>query len=407
MDMGGDKIKRFMLLTVLIFSIALIGLGTVNATGLVTTNDTSNTTLNSSSHTISTNLSKVTKQSTPVMKGYWMFSSSAAKLNSKSSANLKKKGITDVFVCTRDVNGKYHYSELRNAITQLKKYGIKVHAWVVCFNYKGKFIDPKGYYTKKVPVYVKTTKYWGKKKVAYKVKSKKWYKHWYKHWYRSCGKWRYTWRYTWKYTWRYVTKYKYKNGWIYKPVYKYVTKKYYTTYYKKLLAGIKYINNNYAVAGIHLDYVRYSGCAEKNHAAYQQPGGVDGGVNAVTNFVKRVRSIVTKQLSAAVMPEGVNNSYYYGQNYGKLADYLNFFVPMTYQGNYGATNAWITNKIKYIVSQAKGKPVYAGLTTYGSDGNVKALSLNALQKDVESARVGGAAGFVLFRYGYGCSSVPT
>ena len=401
--MGGGKIKRLMLLTILIFSIVLMGLSAVNATDPVTTNDTSNVTLNktlsSYSCATSTNISKVTKQSTATMKGYWMFSSSAAKLNSNSSAALKKKGITDVFVCTRDIHGKYHYSELKNAITQLKKYGIKVHAWVVCFNYKGKFIDPKGYYTKKVPVYVKTTKYWGKKKVAYKVKSKKWHKHWY----RSYGKWRYTWRYTWKY----VTKYKYKNGWRYKPVYKYVTKKYYTTYYKKLLAGIKYINNNYAVAGIHLDYVRYSGCAEKHHAAYQQLGGVNGGVNAVTSFVKRVRSVVTKQLSAAVMPEGVNNSYYYGQDYGKLAEYLNFFVPMTYQGNYGETNAWITDKVKYIVSQAKGKPVYAGLTTYGSDGNVKSLSLNALQNDVKSARDGGASGFVLFRYGFGGSSVPT
>ena len=392
-----------MLLTILIFSVVLMGSSAVNATDPVTTNDTSNVTLNktlsSYSCATSTNISKVTKQSTATMKGYWMFSSSAAKLNSNSSAALKKKGITDVFVCTRDIHGKYHYSELKNAINQLKKYGIKVHAWVVCFNYNGKFIDPKGYYTKKVPVYVKTTKYWGKKKVAYKVKSKKWHKHWY----RSYGKWRYTWRYTWKY----VTKYKYKNGWRYKPVYKYVTKKYYTTYYKKLLAGIKYINNNYAVAGIHLDYVRYSGCAEKHHAAYQQLGGVNGGVNAVTSFVKRVRSVVTKQLSAAVMPEGVNNSYYYGQDYGKLAEYLNFFVPMTYQGNYGETNAWITDKVKYIVSQAKGKPVYAGLTTYGSDGNVKSLSLNALQNDVKSARDGGASGFVLFRYGFGCSSVPT
>ena len=378
-----------------------MGLSAVNATNPVTTNGTSNVTLNktlsSYSCAISTNISKVTKQSTATMKGYWMFSSSAAKLNSNSAAALKKKGITDVFVCTRDIHGKYHYSELKNAITQLKKYGIKVHAWVVCFNYNGHFVNPSGYYSKKVKVYVKTTKHWGIKH-KYKVKKKVWYKSWYKYY----GKW----HYKWKYTWKYVTKY--KKGWIYKPVYKYVTKKgYNTSYNKKLIAAIKNINDNYAVSGIHLDYVRYSGCAEKHHAAYQQLGGVNGGVNAVTSFVKRVRSVVTKQLSAAVMPEGANNSYYYGQDYGKLADYLNFFVPMTYQGNYNANNTWITDKITYIVSKAKGKPVYAGLTTYGSDCSLKSLSLNALQNDVKSARDGGASGFVLFRYGFGCSYVPT
>ncbi len=401
MDTGGGKIKQHVLLLILVFSIALIGLSTVNAADPVTTNDTSNTTLNttvsSSSYTASTNASKVTKQSTTTMKGYWMFSSSAAKLNSNSAAALKKSGITDVFVCTRDINGKYHYSELKNAITQLKKYGINVHAWIVCFNYNGHFVNPSGYYSKKVKVYVKTTKYWGIKS-KYKVKKKVWHKSWYK--YR--GKW----HYKWKYTWKYVTKY--KKGWIYKPVYKYVTKTGYdTSYNKKLIAAIKYINDNYAVSGIHLDYVRYSGVAKYGNAAYQQQGGVNAAVNAVTKFVKSVRSVVTKKLSAAVMPEGTKNAYYYGQDYGRLADYLDFMVPMTYHGNYNANNAWITKQIQYIVSNAKGKPVYAGLTTYCSDSNLKSLSLNALQNDVISANGGGASGFVLFRYGFGCSYVPT
>lgn len=388
-----------MLLAIVIFSILLIGLSAVNATDPVTTNGTSNTTLNatlnSSNSTTSTNTSKVTKQSTGVMKGCWMFSSSAAKLNSNSAAALKKKGITDVFVCTRDVNGKYHYSELKNAITQLKKYGIKVHAWITCFKYNGNFVNPSGYYTKKVRVYVKTTKYWGNK--AYKVKKKVWHKSWYKYY----GKW----YYKWKYTGKYVTKY--KKGWIYKPVYKYVTKKYYTSYNKNLIASIKYINDNYAVDGIHLDYVRYSGVARYGHAAYQQSGGVNAAVNAVTTFVKNVRSVVTKKLSAAVMPEGTKNAYIYGQDYGKLASYLDFLVPMTYEGNYNANNAWITKQTQYIVNQSKGKPVYAGLTTYYSDSNLNSLSLSALQKDVNSARAGGASGFILFRYNFGCSCVPT
>ena len=59
------------MLAILVFSIVLIGLSAVNATDPATTN---NTTLNSTNGTALHNTSKVTKQSTSVMKGYWMFS---------------------------------------------------------------------------------------------------------------------------------------------------------------------------------------------------------------------------------------------------------------------------------------------------------------------------------------------
>lgn len=397
----------------MVFGILLIGLSAVSATDLSTNNTTTNDTSLNTSNSQTNNQTKQTvfkaAGNTPVMKGYWMFSSSAAKLNSTSAAALKKKGITDVFVCTRDVNGKYHYNELQNAIKRLKPYGIKVHAWIVCFKNNGKFVNPSGYYSYTKRVYVKTTKKRVKKKVAYKAKIKKWYKSWYKSWYKYRGKWRYKWRYR----WRYVTKYKYKKVWKYTKVYKYVKKTGYDlTYNNKLVKEIASITKNYNIDGIHLDYVRYSGSTKYGNAAYQQPGGTTAAVNAVTKFVQSVSNAIDStnkkyvQLSAALMPEGSSNAKYYGQDYGKLATYLDFLVPMTYQGNYGASNAWITQKAQYIVGQAKGKPVYAGLTTYCSDSNLKALSLSSLQSDVNSAKAGDASGFVLFRYGLGCSSVP-
>lgn len=185
-----------------------------------------------------------------------------------------------------------------------------------------------------------------------------------------------------------------------------------------MINEITNITRKYKIDGIHLDYVRYSGSAGYGNAAYQQPGGIPAAVNAVTAFVKSVSSAVNStnnmniadkpyiQLSAAVMPEGTVNDDYYGQDYGRFADYLDFMVPMVYEGNYNANNAWITQKIQYIVIQAKGKPVYAGLTTYCSDSNLNAVSSGALQNDVNSAKLGGASGFVLFRYRIGCSSVP-
>lgn len=406
-------IKGCALLAILTFSIVVIGLSAVNATDQVINNSTTNTTLNSTLNSTAQNMSKVTKQSTSTMKGYWMFSSDAANLNSAKASNLKNKGITDVFVCTRDVNGKYHYSELQNAIKQLKPYGIKVHAWLVCFKCGDKFIDPSGYYSYTERVYVKTTKQLVKTKVAYKAKVKKWYKSWYKSWYKYKGKWKYKWRYKWKYQWKYVTKYKYKNVWKYTPVYKYVKKTGYDiTYNNKLVHEIASITKNYNIDGIHLDYVRYSGSASVGHAAYQQPGGTAAAVSAVTKFVQSVSSAINStnkkyvQLSAALMPEGSSNAKIYGQDYRELANYLDFMVPMTYQGNYNANNVWITKQIAYIVNQSQGKPVYAGLTTYCSDSNLNSLSLSSLQDDVTSAKGGGASGFVLFRYGFGCSSVP-
>lgn len=410
MDIGGGKIKRHTLLAILIvFGIALISLSAVSATDPdpIATNDTTsdNTTLNDTSNSTDnqtqSNVSKAAAGDPPVMKGYWMFSQDVA---SASASDLKTKGITDIFVLTRGVTGVYHYSELQAAINKFHPYGIKVHAWFVCFKDDGYFVDPSGYYKYTVKIYVKTTKYWGTKKVAYKVKKRTKYKSWYK--YR--GKW----KYKWKYKYRYVTKYKYVKGWIYTPVYRYETRTGYDLAYNtKLINEIANINNKYNIDGIHLDYVRYSGVASVGHAAWQQPGGTTAAVNTITGFIESVSKVVTKQLSAALMPEGDINDDYYAQDYDRLADYLDFLVPMTYEGNYNKNNTWITERIQYIVDHAvdangNKKPVYAGLTTYCSDSNLRALSLCELQDDVNSAQAGGASGFVLFRYGFGCSSVP-
>jgi hypothetical protein len=352
-----------------------------------TTNDTSNETSNS------TNSSENGTNVTVPFKAYWMLASSVAGAN---ASDLHAKGITDIFVLVRGTTGKTYLYELQQAINKFNPVGIKVHAWIVCFkDTNGNFVDPSGYYcyTKSV---VKTIKYWGKKKIAYKSwKKVKWKK--------VRGKWRYK--------WKKVTKYRYKYGWLYKNVYNNVTVKGYDQTFNNNLINFIKTTATYNVDGIHLDYVRYSGVASKNHAAWQEPGGETAAVNAVTSFVSRVNSTIKTinpdiLLSAAVMPECANNAYYYGQDYGRLADYVDFFVPMIYEGNYNANNAWITSVTEYIVAHAKGKPVYAGLTTYLSD-TYPTIEDPDLSADVQSAKLGGAEGFVLFRYGtVGYADVP-
>ncbi|WP_286679703.1 putative glycoside hydrolase, partial [Methanobacterium sp. 42_16] len=158
-----------------------------------------------------------------------------------------------------------------------------------------------------------------------------------------------------------------------------------------LVNAITDITTNYNIAGIHLDYVRYPG------TAYQYSGGTE----AITGFVQRVyttvKSIKAKvAVSAALMPEGAANAYYYGQDYEQLSNYLDFLVPMVYEGNYKEDNDWITSATAYIVNHST-KPVVVGLQTYKSDSNLVALSAEEVKADIESALSGGASGFALFR----------
>ena len=99
------------------------------------------------------------------------------------------------------------------------------------------------------------------------------------------------------------------------------------------------------------------------------------------------------------MPEGAANAYYYGQDYEQLSNYLDFLVPMVYEGNYKEDNDWITSATAYIVNHST-KPVVVGLQTYKSDSNLVALSAEEVKADIESALSGGASGFALFRYGW-------
>ncbi|MGF7117621.1 Ig-like domain-containing protein [Methanobacterium oryzae] len=165
---------------------------------------------------------------------------------------------------------------------------------------------------------------------------------------------------------------------------------------------------NYHINGIHLDYVRYSGSEANEHAAYQHPGGTE----AITSFVQNVYNTVNSinpsvAVSAALMPECATNAKYYGQNYTQLSDYLDFLVPMIYKGNYGKDASWIGSTVKYIVSQANGKPVVAGLQTYESDDATTPIPASELQNDINTAISNGSAGYALFRYGLIDSSFIT
>ena len=152
------------------------------------------------------------------------------------------------------------------------------------------------------------------------------------------------------------------------------------------LKEIKKYANMANVKGIHLDYLRYPG------NAYKTTGGAD----AITNFVKKVRSQNPKIfLSCAVMPEE-NDKYYYGQDIPALGKLVDAIIPMQYKGNYGSGTSWLASTTKYF---AKSCAVWSGLQAYKSDEDPTLLSANELEKDVKTCLSSGAKGVFLFRYG--------
>ena len=140
------------------------------------------------------------------------------------------------------------------------------------------------------------------------------------------------------------------------------------------------------VKGIHLDYLRYPGTAYKT----------EGGADAITNFVKKVRAQNPKVfLSCAVMPE-TECKKYYGQDIDSLAKTVDAIIPMQYKGNYKAGTDWLKSTTKFFSAKAK---IWSGLQSYKSDDNPTALSANEILTDAKTCINNGAKGIILFRYG--------
>ncbi|MDP3066101.1 MAG: pseudomurein-binding repeat-containing protein [Methanobacteriaceae archaeon] len=322
--------------------------------------------------------------------GIWL---SVDDVNNFKVDELIKAGITDVFVKANRLSNPTYQSVLTTIIGKLQGTGIRVHAWITCFrDNEGNWIDPQGTNYKVTVPYTETVK------VAYTTWSKTWYKKWYqksaKKWYKSGRRWKYKltsiWTYKWKYGWTSTVQYKYETRTAYREETRYNS----TQFNDALVNAIADMTRNYAIDGVHLDYVRYPGTAYKHN-----------GAETITAFVKSVHDTIHSikpkvALSAALMPEGSVNGYYYGQDYEQLSQYLDFLVPMIYKGNYRQDTAWIGRTTAYISSHSNGKPVLAGLQTYISDSDLTPLSASEINQDIQSALSNGASGYALFRYGW-------
>ena len=384
-----------------------------NSTGTSAAGDPSSnqTEINNSNNSTGTSQPAAGDSSSSHIRGVWLRADHALKLTQTDIENLTNANITDVFVNTPHTtpsSGILNYREILDSIiAKLNNTGIRIHAWVVCFKVGGEWSDPQGKYSYQVQVpYTEVVR------VPYRA----WYKGWYskahtvrvrtRHRIRffSRGKWRVRWTTQWTNRTRYRRTY----GWTYRWAYKdeHQTRYRQETRYghdktrtNNLLNSISNVTKEYSryIHGIHLDYVRYSGVGD--NAAYKHNGTevITGFVRDVYNSVKAINN--STKVSAALMPEGRENAKYYGQDYSRLSQHLDFLAPMIYKGNFNKGTAWIKSTTEYIVNNSNGKPVVAGLQTYVSDKNLTLLSTDELKKDIDAAKQGGSSGFVLFRYG--------
>ena len=97
---------------------------------------------------------------------------------------------------------------------------------------------------------------------------------------------------------------------------------------------VKYANVK-GVAGVHYDYLRFSGSAYYNNTAEQNPGGME----AITLFVNQSTTAIRNAnpnivISAALMPEIEYLAPWYRDNYTEISRCMDVVIPMVYAGNF-------------------------------------------------------------------------
>ena len=164
-------------------------------------------------------------------------------------------------------------------------------------------------------------------------------------------------------------------------------------------AELEYYAGIEGVAGIHYDYIRFSGSERYDNTAWQNPGGKE----AITYFIKQSSEAIRKInpniiISAALMPEISMLEEVYGVDYSEVTKYFDVVMPMAYRGNFNEDSAWVYNVTKYFVDNSQGSVVWTGLQAYVDDDHMdNCLPLVQLNNDTINALDAGAKGVMIFK----------
>ena len=120
-------------------------------------------------------------------------------------------------------------------------------------------------------------------------------------------------------------------------------------------------------------------------------------IESMRRVVKQIKPNVA--FSASLMPEGAladSRTFalcHYAQRYSD-AELYDFICPMAYHAEYGKTPDWVGTVTQGAIAESNGKArVYTGIQAYGK------VTPQELVAAIKAARLSGADGFVLFRYG--------
>ncbi len=170
--------------------------------------------------------------------------------------------------------------------------------------------------------------------------------------------------------------------------------------FEEILSNARTYIEEYGVKGVHLDYIRFPGTAQKHN--------IDDTVNsvgAVTRCCRELRELCDGYdeglvISAAMMPDETASGYYYGQNRTQMGQYLDIFMPMIYRYSYNYSDSKCQSTANAFSTY--GAECWPGTTTYtGGDSSAVAMDAAAVLKDCEVYKGTQARGIVLFRYGIG------
>lgn len=174
--------------------------------------------------------------------------------------------------------------------------------------------------------------------------------------------------------------------------------------YERIRNEAKEYLENWAVKGVHLDYIRFGGTASKHDWGVGE--NAVNSVNAVNRCCREIREICDSydeglKTSAALMPEA-NSSQYYGQKPDEMAKYIHILMPMIYRyGSYNMSDdTFKANSNRFADQAAKNGGVsWSGIQTY--DANTQGMTAEKMRRDIDLIAETRSDGIVLFRYQLG------
>ena len=185
-------------------------------------------------------------------------------------------------------------------------------------------------------------------------------------------------------------------------------KQYHQEYFTSEAAKVRDAASLKGLYGMHFDYIHFDGDEVRADDYRAKAGG--GGETAITEFVRQMEEAAhavnpNLVLSAAIMAENADLIDRYGQDVNALGEYLDFFVPMLYAGNYNEDTSWVKECMRLLRQEYPTTDFRPAILSYLSDLNETNKTRAKLTEEVRACYDGGADGVTLFYYESGLTTL--